>query len=146
MLCRGRALRREVTMVGNNDISVALIEPMTGVKEGTLPLMVSAPACICFDAQDYSYECSQLQHAVRCAATPVPLCSAALNWAPTQSNSPGAAPLLPCRAVYTNNVEYPASCLQPNMQAASRNMWSVVPMLSTCQPCAVMKDWQHACR
>ena len=49
MLCRGRALRREVTMVGNNDISVALIEPITGVKEGALPLMVSAHACIRID-------------------------------------------------------------------------------------------------
>ena len=52
MVCRGRALRREVTMVGNNDVSVALIEPMTGVKEGTLPLMVSAPACMRHDAHN----------------------------------------------------------------------------------------------
>ena len=39
-------------MVGNNDVSVALIEPMTGVKEGTLPLMVSAHACMRHDAQN----------------------------------------------------------------------------------------------
>ncbi len=83
MLRRGRALRREVTMVGNNDVSVALIEPMTGLKEGTLPLMVSVHACMCHDGQDCSGDCSQLQNAVRCAVAQLPPCSNAVNWAPT---------------------------------------------------------------
>lgn len=40
---RGQELKKELTLVGSSDITVAITEPQTGRKEVTLPVKVSQP-------------------------------------------------------------------------------------------------------
>ena len=116
MFRRGRALRREVTMVGNNDVSVALIEPMTGLKESTLPLMVSVHACMCHGGQD----CSATAHSWKMLSDVLlhscPRAAMQSTGLPHSLSYQAQRHSSPCHAAHTR--EYLASCLRPNLQAA----------------------------
>lgn len=45
MCHRGQVLKKEMTLAGNTDITVAITEPLTGKKEVTVPVKVKWLEC-----------------------------------------------------------------------------------------------------